>query len=99
MAGLLSIEMPSTVVDRLWRMAEEQPHRGLTVDLETQRVRTDGLAGSDGLDEPFELDADIRTRMLAGLDQIGATLRYADAVAEYEARRRPSLPTSRQATG
>lgn len=88
MAGLLAVTLPGETVARLWQMAEDDPAMRVTVDLEKQRVQAPGLA------EPFTLDADTRARMLAGLDQIEATMRHADAITRYERSRRPALPAS-----
>jgi 3-isopropylmalate/(R)-2-methylmalate dehydratase small subunit len=50
-----------------------------TVDLEQQHV-----VGPDGRVFPFEFDAFARDCLLEGLDDIGLTLRRADAITEYE---------------
>ena len=57
-----------------------------TIDLERQVV------AFDGREVPFEIDAEIKRRLLGGLDDIGVTLQQADAIERYEARagaRRP----------
>jgi 3-isopropylmalate/(R)-2-methylmalate dehydratase small subunit len=61
-----------------------------TIDLESQEVRWDGGQAS------FEIDAEIRRRLLEGLDDIGATLLQQDAIDRFEAEReRPGpVPTS-----
>ena len=51
------------------------------VDLEALEVRFDGRA------VPFELDEEIRHRLLNGLDDIALTLQQTDAIEAYEAER------------
>ena len=53
------------------------------VDLRTQEVR---FAGPDGALRavPFEIDAEIRRRLLEGLDDIGVTLGDTPAIAAFE---------------
>ena len=51
------------------------------VDLEALEVRFDGRA------VPFELDDEIRHRLLNGLDDIALTLQQTDAIEAYEADR------------
>jgi 3-isopropylmalate/(R)-2-methylmalate dehydratase small subunit len=93
--GLLPVVVPTPVVERLWRLLEAEPAAPVTVDLIARRVR------ARGIDEPFPIEPDVRERMLAGLDDIGLTLHHTDDIADYESRRRPSLPTTgrRRAAG
>ncbi len=56
------------------------PDLPIDVDLETQTI----LAGN--LHLAFTIDAGVRQAMLEGLDDIGRTLRFADAIAAYEHR-------------
>ncbi|RSN72008.1 MULTISPECIES: 3-isopropylmalate dehydratase small subunit [Actinomadura] len=86
--GLLPVVVPMAVVERLWELLENRPAAPVTVDLVERRVR------AHGIDVPFDVPADVRRRLLAGLDDIGTTLRHTDDIAAYEARRRPALPTT-----
>jgi 3-isopropylmalate/(R)-2-methylmalate dehydratase small subunit len=69
------------------------------IDLEAQEVR---FAGRWPIGDPidprsvaFEIDHETRRRLLEGLDDIGATLRQADAIDAYErARRAPAIPVT-----
>jgi 3-isopropylmalate/(R)-2-methylmalate dehydratase small subunit len=56
------------------------------IDLAAQTVSWDGGEAS------FEIDAEIKRRLLEGLDDIGVTLRQADAIERYEAERERSGP-------
>lgn len=86
--GLLPVVVPTPVVERLWRLLDVEPTAPVTVDLVAQRVQ------ARGIDEPFPIDADVRARLLAGLDDIGLTLQRTDDITTYESRRRPALPTT-----
>ncbi|MDH2427997.1 3-isopropylmalate dehydratase small subunit [Sphaerisporangium sp. TRM90804] len=88
MNGLLTVTVPAPVAERLQLAAETDPATRITVDLRRLRVRAPGLT------QPFTLDADVRDRLLAGLDPIAATLRHEADLTAYEWRRRPSLPTT-----
>ena len=58
------------------------------VDLEALEVRFDGRA------VPFELNAETRRRLLAGLDDIAIALQHDDEISAYEAEReRPGPKT------
>jgi 3-isopropylmalate/(R)-2-methylmalate dehydratase small subunit len=58
------------------------------VDLAAQQVRFDGRAVR------FEIDPDIRHRLLNGLDDIALTLQRADAIAAYERERERAGPVT-----
>ena len=58
------------------------------VDLESQAVSWDGGEAR------FEIDPDIRHRLLNGLDDIGVTLQQAEAIQAYEAERERSGPVT-----
>ncbi len=79
--GILTITLPEDQVKELIRLAQEQPGMKLTVDLERQEIR------GDGIQIPFEVDEFKRFRLLNGLDDIGLTLQHEDAIAAYEQRR------------
>jgi 3-isopropylmalate/(R)-2-methylmalate dehydratase small subunit len=86
--GLLTVQLPEPVVQRLWAEVEKDPSTQVTVDLIEREVRGAETA------YPFELDDYTRWRLLEGLDDIALTLRQLPAVAAYEARRLPWLPTT-----
>ena len=82
--GLLPVRLPGEEVRALMEAGEGE------VDLEAREVRFDGRA------VPFELDDEIRRRLLEGLDDIALTLQQTDAIEAYEAERERSGPdTSR----
>jgi len=79
--GILPVELSVDVVDRLFAKAEPGGYR-LTVDLETQELRD-----TDGRVAQFQVDGYRREMLMKGLDDIGLSLQYADAIANYEAQR------------
>ncbi len=85
-AGLVIAVVSQDVVEKLWEIAESEPGIAITVDL---RHRT--IEAADNVFE-FAIDDYTRHRLLEGLDDIGLTLKHADAIAEYEARRPSWLP-------
>ena len=85
--GLLPIVLPKPEMDALFGLTEHSPGYRLTIDLPAQLVvRPDGHA------IPFEVDAFRKECMLNGWDDIGLTLRHAEKIREFEARRRTEQP-------
>jgi 3-isopropylmalate/(R)-2-methylmalate dehydratase small subunit len=58
------------------------------IDLQAQEVRFAGRTVS------FEIDAEIRRRLLAGLDDVGVTLSHEDQIAAYERERERPGPVT-----
>jgi 3-isopropylmalate/(R)-2-methylmalate dehydratase small subunit len=88
--GLLPVQVDAAVGQVLLEAVEADPTVELTVDVESRHLRCP--AAGVGVD--FPLDDFTRWRFLEGLDDIGLTLRHADAIAEFESRRSPWLPTT-----
>jgi 3-isopropylmalate/(R)-2-methylmalate dehydratase small subunit len=86
-AGLLTVQLPDKIVQRLWDDIEDEPGTEVTVDVVERVVRWSGEV------HDFELDDYTRWRLMEGLDDIGLTLRHTDAIAQYERDRLPWLPT------
>jgi len=86
-AGLLTVELPEKIVQRLWDDITDDPAVTVTVDLGERQVRWQGEV------HDFALDDYTRWRLMEGLDDIGLTLRHLYAVTEYESTRKPWLPT------
>ncbi len=85
--GLLTVLLPETEVEKLWQAIEADPTTAVTVDLVAREVRYAEVV------VPFDIDDYSRWRLLEGPDDIGLTLKHVDAVAAYEATRKPWLPT------
>lgn len=83
--GMLPIRLPADAARRL----ADQCTGGaqVTVDLERQEV-----VFPDGGRMTFAIEPMRRTAMLEGLDEIGLTLKHADAIADYQAADRAARP-------
>jgi 3-isopropylmalate/(R)-2-methylmalate dehydratase small subunit len=79
-------------VERLWELVEADPRAEVTVDLEAREIRAEGVSAS------FELDENVRWRLLNGLDDISITLQHDADIAAYEASR-PTFKPSTQPAG
>ena len=80
--GLLPVVLPEADVRALAAAGEGE------VDLDAQEVRFAGRA------VPFEIDAEIRHRLLGGLDDIALALQQEDAITGYERDRERSGPVT-----
>jgi len=78
--GLLTVSLPEEDVARLHDIAQDA-NATIRVDLELQVVEA-----SDYVFE-FEVEPEVKERLLKGLDPIGMTLQEDDAISRYEARR------------
>jgi len=87
--GLLTVELPTDVVEALWARAEDRPEAEVVVDLVAREVRFDDES------VPFSLDDYARWRLMEGLDDIGMTLGHAAEITDFEAQRQDFLPTTR----
>ena len=85
--GLLPIVLAAHEVDALFAQCEATAGYALTVDLAAQT-----LIRPDGVQYTFEIDAFRKHCLLHGLDDIGLTLREADAIHAFEARHRAAQP-------
>jgi 3-isopropylmalate/(R)-2-methylmalate dehydratase small subunit len=86
--GLLAAECDQSDVELLWKLLEAEPGTEVTVDLREKTVRAKEFSA------PFVVDDYTRWRLLEGLDDIGLTLRHADAVGEFERNRPQWMPTT-----
>ena len=86
-SGLLPIQLDQEVVESLIRETGETDGYSLTVDLEGQTVATPA-----GREFSFEIDPFRKACLLEGLDDIGLTLKHADAIRAYEDQRRSESP-------
>jgi 3-isopropylmalate/(R)-2-methylmalate dehydratase small subunit len=80
--GLLPVVLPEDQVKELMAAGEA------AIDLERQVV------AFDGREVPFEIDAEIKRRLLGGLDDIGVTLQQVDAIERYERDREREGPVT-----
>jgi 3-isopropylmalate/(R)-2-methylmalate dehydratase small subunit len=80
--GLLPVPLPEEEVEKLMDATEAE------IDLDAQVVRFDGR------EVPFDIDAEIKNRLLNGLDDIAVTLESADRIDAYEAERERPGPVT-----
>jgi 3-isopropylmalate/(R)-2-methylmalate dehydratase small subunit len=86
--GFLPVVLTGAEVDKLFYEAASFPGFKLRIDLENQTVSTvDG-----GQLMRFEVDPFRKYCLVNGLDEIGLTLRHADKIKAFEARRKTQFP-------
>jgi 3-isopropylmalate/(R)-2-methylmalate dehydratase small subunit len=85
--GVLPIQLPREVCDRLRRQLHESPEAEIAIDLETQ-----SLTGPDQAAYTFEIEACDKHRLLNGLDDISLTMEHADAIDEFAERKAANQP-------
>lgn len=85
--GLLPIRLPTAAVDELFAQVAVTPGYRLKIDLAAQTVtRPDGAVLS------FDVDPFRKECLLNGWDDIGLTLRHADEIRAFEAKRQIEQP-------
>jgi 3-isopropylmalate/(R)-2-methylmalate dehydratase small subunit len=85
--GILPIVLKDKIVEKLFAAATGEQALELTVDLQAQT-----LALPEGESIPFEVDPFRKYCLIEGLDDIGLTLRHAEEIEAFEARRRERAP-------
>ncbi|TWO81265.1 3-isopropylmalate dehydratase small subunit [Denitratisoma oestradiolicum] len=85
--GLLPVRLSATEVDELFAQVEATPGYRLTIDLAAQQV-----IRPDGKTLGFDVDPFRKECLFNGWDDIGLTLRRAEKIREFEARRRIEQP-------
>ncbi|MFN3948166.1 3-isopropylmalate dehydratase small subunit [Microbacterium sp.] len=84
--GLVTGVITEGDLERIWAEIDAEPGVEMTVDLAAKTATVGDLTVS------FEIDDYTRWRLLEGLDDIGLTLRDADKIAQFEARREAWRP-------
>jgi 3-isopropylmalate/(R)-2-methylmalate dehydratase small subunit len=84
--GLLPVPLPAAEIQALAQQCADG-HGKVTVNLEQQVVVAPG-----GETMPFAMEPMQRTALLEGLDDIGLTLKHADAIAAYQQQDRMARP-------
>ncbi len=87
-AGLLAAQVAQPDGELGWKLLGNAPGTEVTVDLVERTVQAADLTVR------FDIDDYTRWRLLEGLDDIGLTLRHADAIAAFEERRPARLPVT-----
>ena len=81
--GLVPVQIPQAVVERIMRAVEDDPSVEVVVDVVDRRVAVPAI----DLDEPFELDDFTHHRLLNGLDDIGISLQHEAEITRFEESR------------
>jgi len=89
----LTVLLPEGEVEKLWQAIEADPTTPVTVDLADRQVRYGNVAVG------FDIDDYTRWRLMEGLDDIGLTLRHADAVEIFETARPSWKPVTLPVAG
>ncbi|WP_194411368.1 3-isopropylmalate dehydratase small subunit [Microbacterium cremeum] len=84
--GLVTGVVSESDVEAIWAALEAEPGASMTVDLQAR------TASVGALQVAFDIDDYTRWRLLEGLDDIGLTLREADKISQFEARREAWRP-------
>jgi 3-isopropylmalate/(R)-2-methylmalate dehydratase small subunit len=88
-SGLVPAQVTEESAGRLFAALAASPGSEVVVDVVARTV-----AVGDAVTEDFQLADYAQWRLTEGLDDIGLTLRHEDAIAAYEAGRRPWLPVA-----
>jgi 3-isopropylmalate/(R)-2-methylmalate dehydratase small subunit len=86
--GFLPVVLSEVEVEALFHDCAAFPGFKLRVDLENQTVST--VDGAKSM--RFDVDAFRKYCLLNGLDEIGLTLRHADKIRDFEAKRKQQQP-------
>ena len=87
--GMVLVRLPESDVQTLMERSEKNPAHKITINLEAQTITDD-----EGFSADFDIDPFRKYCLLNGLDDIGLTLRHADAITDYESRRVAFLPSA-----
>ncbi len=80
--GILPIQLPAAIIERLFEEVRATEGYSLTVDLPAQTIFK-----PSGETIAFDLDPFLKERLINGWDQIALTLRHEDKIREYEKAR------------
>lgn len=86
--GVLPIILSEEEVSRIFTLIEANEGLTLAIDLPNQKITNKDLS----VDIDFDIDPMRKQRLLEGLDDIGLTLKYADKIKDYEAKRKLDAP-------
>jgi 3-isopropylmalate/(R)-2-methylmalate dehydratase small subunit len=89
--GLLTVELEAAAVDKIMALAEGNPGIRCRIDLPAGEVTVPAEGGEVFR---FEIDPAVKDYLLKGLDEIGLTLEYKEAIRLFENRMAPWLTPS-----
>jgi 3-isopropylmalate/(R)-2-methylmalate dehydratase small subunit len=88
--GLLPVQVTPEFDHALLAAVAADPSLEITIDVARSSIE----APAAGLSATFPLDEFTRERLLNGWDDIGLSLRHADAITDYERRRPAFMPSA-----
>ena len=74
---LLLVSLPPATIERLMADAEDPSHNGIVIDIDTQQVQSRSVQAN------FDLVPRHRRMFLEGLDNIGLSMTYRDAIERF----------------
>lgn len=86
--GLVPVVVPEEINELLMRSATEEPGLQISIDIENRTLSVPEI----GVEIEFPMDDFTQHRLLEGLDDIGITMRHADAITAYETTRPSWMP-------
>lgn len=87
-AGVVAAMVDQPLIEQMWAALEAEPGLAATVDLENRTVTVGDITA------PFQIDDDVRWRLLNGYDDISLSLQHNDEISEFEDRRPTWKPTT-----
>jgi 3-isopropylmalate/(R)-2-methylmalate dehydratase small subunit len=85
--GILPIKVSAQELEKLMDDAQRGANATLSIDLEAQTIQ-----GPDGGAIHFDIDPDLKHRLLNGIDDIGETMQKAPAIDKFEHRMAEERP-------
>ena len=87
--GLVTVELSEADVDTIFAAVEANEGLEATIDLKQQTLV---LHDADETSYHFDVDTTVKRNLLSGLDDIGLSLEFADAIDEFETTHNVQLP-------
>jgi 3-isopropylmalate/(R)-2-methylmalate dehydratase small subunit len=84
--GVLTVQLSSEDVDKIFDMAASDEPLEATVNLEDQNVIFDGAEFT------FEVDPSVKEKLLSGLDDVAESLQYVDEIEAFEGQHWTQIP-------
>lgn len=87
-AGVVAAVVEQPLIEQMWEALAAQPGLAATVDLQQRTVTVGDVTA------PFQIDDDVRWRLLNGYDDISLSLQHNDEISAFEDRRPSWKPTT-----
>jgi 3-isopropylmalate/(R)-2-methylmalate dehydratase small subunit len=87
-SGLLAGVLPQPVIEQIWSLIDADPTIAVTADLQAKQIRVGDLVAE------FEIDDEVRWRLLEGIDEIGTSMMQDQAISDFESHRSSLFPTT-----